>query len=217
MTIEADFDNVVLPQNLIWQAGECGTRKTTATATVMAMESVAVGIPHLTADTARLFLHRSTRLSTVRGRGPWVQRNKKSINATFLTWDQVRSFIGMRTNAEELSDAQFERLLLRELEIAADRFVRLSVEHSGYNVILNVCRLCGLAELSAEDRRAFTGGKDFRNNTRTFTVHVASVVVPNMSDVTEEALRLFWEQSGIKSRERFNVTVNRIERRQVPN
>ena len=213
MTIEVDFSAVTLPESLIWKFGSDGSKETTATATVMALESVAIGMPTLTADNAQKFLLRSSQLSIARGGGPWVLRKNRKLSSTYLTWQQVRSFIGMRTNARDLSDKEFAAVLLHELERSATRYAQATTSSSGYCASLSLRRLCDLRELCQEDRTAFLGGKDVRTATRVIKLRLDTDIT-DMSRLRELALEEFWKGDTWKqivNRGNFAVEVTKIK------
>ncbi len=214
MSIEVDYGGVALPESMIWTRGGDGPAETTATATVMALESVAIGMPVLSAETAPAFLLRSTQLSVARGAGPWVLKNKRPITSTYLTWQQVRSFIGMRTNARNLSDKEFAAVVMEALQRHAQAYARKSTASSGYKVALLLHRLRPLCELSQADRSAFSLGKDYRKATRRVVVRV-DVSAASTALLRELALAEFWKGeigSRIVNRSDFAVEVSGVDR-----
>lgn len=212
MGLTVSFDDVKLPDSLIWTTDEDGNRQATYTATKMAVECLDVGMPYLNADNAGQFFSRSVQLALARGCGPWVLEKGKPIWTTYITWQQVRSFAGLKTNAPALTDEQFAAKLVDELRKKAHHVVGRCMATPAWRVTLSLTRVKPKSDLLRGDREAF--GKRFKGKTRHVDVDV-DLVEYDLDRIKREAVDKFWADGlggQIRRREDFQLVVIGVKR-----
>lgn len=85
--------------------------------------TIGVGIPVIKEKDAEEFFRRMLMLETVNG--PWLMNAGEREPVTL---QMVRDRIGLRTNADRLTNKQFEQTIINTLRREADRVCKINVE-----------------------------------------------------------------------------------------
>lgn len=206
MGLIVDFDGVI-DQSKVWPSG---SKEASPVATVVSVETLVVGLDWLNEDNIDLFYERSIRCALARGAGPWVLKKWSRIESTYISYDQLRDFLGMRTNAKVLSNDEFDKKCLEYLKETSDRALKKAKEPLVYTVAITIKRLRPFSKLDKNDRRFFW--KAHQGNTATKWFEVVEEKGWTEDDIGQDAIRQFDEEYGniLAVREDYQVTVTRI-------
>lgn len=206
--INVNMNDVKLPAGVLFDDGG----NLSATATLMATEALAVGMPHLTVFNAEVFFRRSVALSVARG---YFDGRGRAAKKHELTFDTVLAFAGMRASVPAMDTEQFGAALAAEVLRRADPIATQMLRADEYQVTLRLTRLVRLRELGQCDRVVFTRGKQFKSVARHYTVCVRSES-RDRAAIEAQALCEFWSIGHgkvIECRTHFNLEVVDVKRK----
>jgi|SRR5262245_7815788 len=209
MGLEVNYDEVA-DQAAVWRddPDRPGTRVASPVATVVAVETLVVGLSRLTTINADTFYRRSVLAALARGKGPWVQKPNRPIQSTWVTRRQVLSMVGLQTNAPDLAEADFQARVVKDLHETADRVVRLAQAPDSYQVTVTVSRKDKLAGLCAADRQLWAG---YRGRSRAFHFDVVTHLT-GVQEVGDLGLARFRASHKFTRLDDFLVQVTAVDR-----
>ena len=98
-----------------------------AVANALIWGTMSVGMHSITEKDWQEFYTRAHMIQTIHGGWLWDHKTKKTRH---VTADEVRSFIGLRTNATNYTNAQFKNSIDRRLREQAQQMLRMVKENA---------------------------------------------------------------------------------------